>query len=126
MGERCPPFRMPPLTLAAQSTVDRTTPATDGDRLFEAIAKGDHDACAELYDEFAAGIYGQAVMVLGDGSEAMNVVNGVFLALFRNARNFNGDKRTAQAWAEVLTRARVLRIGASREYFASGSSDFTD
>jgi RNA polymerase sigma-70 factor (ECF subfamily) len=84
---------------------DRQT--EDGD-LIRRMARGDKLACAELYDRFSRPLFSVALRILNDQSEAEDVVQDVFLALWEKANGFDADRGSAFGWAITLTRNRAI------------------
>ena len=66
----------------------------DPDRaLIARIEARDADALAELYDRHAARLLGLARRILGDGGEAEEVLQEVFLYVWRSAAAFDPAPR---------------------------------
>jgi RNA polymerase sigma-70 factor, ECF subfamily len=76
--------------------------------LVRRMARGDKSACAELYDRFSRPLYSIALRVLSDPTEAEDVVQDVFLALWENASTFDTGRGSAFGWAVTLTRNRSI------------------
>ena len=76
--------------------------------LIRRMAHGDKTACAELYDRFARPLYSVALRILNDNSEAEDVVQEVFLALWEKADSFDVNRGSAFGWAITLTRNRAI------------------
>jgi RNA polymerase sigma-70 factor (ECF subfamily) len=104
--------------MTASGEVDPPDRLADGNTvLIHRMAGGDKDALAELYDSLARPLYSTAKFILGDASEAQDVVHDVFLALWRNAGSFDSSRGAAFSWAVTLTRNRSidrLRTRANR------------
>ena len=92
----------------------------DPDRPLMARVEGrDADALAELYDRHAARLLGLARRVLGDGGEAEEVLQEVFLFVWRSAASFDPARGSALTWLLIVTRSRAIdrlrmRRGGSR------------
>ncbi len=92
----------------------------DPDRpLMARIEARDADALAELYDRHAARLLGLARRVLGDGGEAEEVLQEVFLFVWRSAGAFDPGRGQVLTWLLIVTRSRAIdrlraRRGASR------------
>src|SRR6266404_4891594 len=76
--------------------------------LLERIRAGDEQAMADLYDRFAAVVYGAALRVLGDGAAAEDVLQDVFVQLWRNPQRFDGNRGSMAAWLAVIARHRAI------------------
>ena len=72
------------------------------------MASGDKQACAELYDRFSRPLYSVALRILNDPAEAEDIVQEVFLTLWRKAANFSMERGSAFGWAITLTRNRAI------------------
>ncbi len=61
------------------------------------LAAGDDRALADVFDQLAPSVYGGALRVLGNGSAAQDVVQDVFVELWRHPDRYNpaaGSLRT--------------------------------
>lgn len=68
----------------------------------------DTTALAELYDEFAAGMYGLAHRVSGDRQIAEDVTHEVFLRVWRRAADFDPDRGSLRSWLAVQTHSTTI------------------
>jgi len=80
--------------------------ANDAD-LMRRVADGSEEAIAVLYRRFAPLISGLAVQTL-DCATAEDLVQEVFLALWRNAVRFDPERGTLGAWVRQIARFRIL------------------
>jgi RNA polymerase sigma-70 factor (ECF subfamily) len=76
--------------------------------LMERVARDDREAFAELYDRFARPLYATALRILNNPTEAEDIVQDVFLALWERAADFDVRRGTAFAWAVTQTRHRAI------------------
>ena len=84
---------------------DRTAEAaaeSDDLRLAEALRRGDESAYEELLNRFQQPVYNLAIRLLGDSTEAADVVQEVFLKVFRNIGSFRGHS-TLKTWIYRIT-----------------------
>ncbi len=88
----------------------------DPDRpLMARVEARDADALAELYDRHAARLLGLARRVLGDGGEAEEVLQEVFLFVWKSAGSFDPARGHALTWLLIVTRSRAIdRLRARR------------
>src|SRR5215813_9637149 len=88
----------------------------DPDRsLMARIEARDADALAELYDRHAGKLLGLARRILGDGGEAEEVLQEVFLWAWRSASSFDPSRGQALTWLMIATRSRSIdRLRARR------------
>ena len=81
------------------------TPEAD---LLQRIRRGDETAMAELYDRFSAVVFSAALRVLGESSQAEDVLQEVFLQLWRNPSAFDANRGSLAAWLAVIARHRAI------------------
>ena len=81
-------------------------------RLTQRLAAGDDHALAEIFDRLAPAVYGAAVRVLGDGSAAQDVVQDVFVELWRDPARY--DPATASLRTFLTLRARHRAVDLVR------------
>jgi RNA polymerase sigma-70 factor, ECF subfamily len=66
-------------------------PVTD-DELLVAVSRGDQQAFSELYDRFAARVFGIVRRVVRDPAQSEEVAQEVFVSLWRTATRFDPDR----------------------------------
>jgi RNA polymerase sigma-70 factor (ECF subfamily) len=76
--------------------------------LVAAMCQGDRTALATLYDRFAARLYGLALRVTTDPSDAEEVVTEAFGKAWREAATFDPARGSVQAWLVTMTRSKAL------------------
>jgi len=76
--------------------------------LVSAMGNGDQHAMGLLYDRYSPIVYSVALRVLGDTAAAEDVLQEVFMQLWRNPRAFNSSRGTLGAWLGVITRNRAI------------------
>ncbi len=72
------------------------------------IRSGDEGAMALLYDRYSPVVYAVALRVLSDGSAAEDILQDVFMQLWRNAQAFNASRGSLAAWLAVIARNRAI------------------
>jgi RNA polymerase sigma-70 factor, ECF subfamily len=77
-------------------------------RLLAEIARGDHDAFASFYDLHAARVHTLALRILRERGEAEEVVQDVFVQVWRQAETYRIDRGTPEAWLITMTRSRSI------------------
>ncbi len=55
------------------------------------LAAGDDHALAEVFDRFGAAVYGAALRISGDATSAQDVVQDVFVELWRNPDRYDSS-----------------------------------
>jgi len=78
--------------------------------LIARVRDGDETAMADLYDRYSGIVYGVALRVLGDTSAAEDVVQEVFLQLWRNPQAFDADRGKLAPWLAVIARNRAIDL----------------
>jgi RNA polymerase sigma-70 factor (ECF subfamily) len=73
-----------------------------------AVAAGDRDALAALWDRFAPVLLGLARRVLKDPADAEEVVQEVFLHLWRQAGRYDPTRSSLSTWLALVTRSRAI------------------
>ena len=93
---------------------------TDVD-LLKAIVRQDERALAELYDRYRVILFGLLVRILNSREEAEDVLQEVFLQVWRRAADFDENRGRPFTWLVTLARSRGidrLRSLAARERVA--------
>lgn len=88
----------------------------DPDRpLMARVDSRDADALAALYDRHAGRLLGLARRILGDGGDAEEVLQEVFLWAWRSASAFDPARGNVLTWLMIATRSRSIdRLRARR------------
>jgi RNA polymerase sigma-70 factor, ECF subfamily len=74
------------------------------------LAAGDDHALAEVFDALANSVYGSALRVLGDNSAAQDVVQDVFVELWRHPGRYDPAAGTLRTYLIVLARHRAVDL----------------
>jgi RNA polymerase sigma-70 factor (ECF subfamily) len=72
------------------------------------IADGDREAFGRFYDRYAALVFTFAMRVLRDRSAAEDLLQEVFLQVWREAGNYSADRGSPEAWIITITRSRGI------------------
>ncbi len=72
------------------------------------LKTGDQGAMAQLYDRYSSVVYAVALRVLGDTGAAEDVLQEVFLQLWRNPSAFDAARGSLASWLAVITRNRAI------------------
>lgn len=72
------------------------------------LKTGDQRAMAELYDRYSSVVYAVALRVLGETGAAEDVLQEVFLQLWRNPNAFDAARGNLGSWLAVVTRNRAI------------------
>ncbi len=76
--------------------------------LLSAIRSGNENAMATLYDRYSSVVYAVALRVLGDTGRAEDVLQEVFMQLWRNPALFDSSRGNLAPWLAVITRNRAI------------------
>ena len=76
--------------------------------LVSAIRSGDEQAMAQLYDRYSPIVYSVALRVLGDTAGAEDVLQEVFLQLWRRPDVFDASRGSLPGWLAVIARNRAI------------------
>lgn len=93
--------------------------------LLHAIARGDEAALASLYDRYRVILFGLLVRILSSREEAEDILQEVFIQVWRRAADFDESRGKPFTWLVTLTRSRAidrLRQISARERVAQASA----
>jgi RNA polymerase sigma-70 factor (ECF subfamily) len=76
--------------------------------LVSAILAGDQSAMAQLYDRYSGIVYSVALRVLGDTGAAEDILQEVFMQLWRNPDVFDANRGSLPGWLAVIARNRAI------------------
>lgn len=78
--------------------------------LIAAIRNGNQEAMAELYDRYSSVVYAVALRVLGDTSAAEDILQEIFMQLWRKPGAFDASRGNLAPWLAVITRNRAVDV----------------
>lgn len=78
------------------------------------IGAGDTPALGELYDRYIALIFPVAVKIVGNKEEAEDVMQDVWMQVWRSAASYDAKRGAVPAWLLTITRTRALDRYRSR------------
>ncbi len=84
--------------------VSKPPRAPTSSELVKRVALGNWDALHELYQRFAPGVFGLARRRLNDERVAEDVVQEVFMRIWRHAQKWDPERGTVDAWVFVMAR----------------------
>src|SRR3990170_3832366 len=85
--------------------VDRLWRHTDGRylrKLIQQVKVGDHEAFEGIFRRYVSRVYRQALRIMGNEADAEEVVQEVFLAVYKKAKTFRGQSAFS-TWLFRLT-----------------------
>ncbi|MDN5941408.1 MAG: sigma-70 family RNA polymerase sigma factor [Nitrospira sp.] len=102
----------------------RYTTSTIDPILLARVVKGDQQAFSQLYDHSSTLLFTLAVRMLGSREEAAELLQDVYLEVWRKVSRYDVGRGTPVAWLITLTKSRAidrLRARTSRGYRATDS-----
>ncbi len=76
--------------------------------LIRAVAGGDHDALATLYDRHVGVMMAVAVRILKNRADAEDLLHDVFVESWEKAANFDRHRGTVRSWLLIRVRSRAI------------------
>jgi RNA polymerase sigma-70 factor (ECF subfamily) len=76
--------------------------------LLASIVKGDQQAFSQLYDHSSTLLYTMAFRILGSREEADELLQDVYLEVWRKVARYDVGRGTPIAWLITLTRSRAI------------------
>jgi RNA polymerase sigma-70 factor, ECF subfamily len=76
--------------------------------LLKAVARGDEQALAHLYDNYRVILFGLLFRILNSREEAEDVLQEVFLQVWRRAKDFDETRGKPFTWLVTLARSRAI------------------
>lgn len=83
--------------------------------LVAAVGAGDDAALALLYDRFSGMLLGLAHRVLGDASDAEEILQEAFLQVWNQAGRYDPSRSSVSTWLVLITRSRAIDRLRSRK-----------
>jgi RNA polymerase sigma factor (sigma-70 family) len=101
--------RTPHVTMGLVSRPPRRPEDGDADlELLRRMAAGDEKAVDDLYERFARPAFALARRVLGDDVLAEDVLQEVFLGIWRNPASFDGSRGTVASWLLAMVHHKAV------------------
>ncbi len=85
-------------------------PDQEGSSVLARVSAGDEEAFAELFYQYGRLVYRTAYFILADAQEAEDVLQEVFLQVFRSPAAFDSSKGALTTWLYRLTVNRCLSL----------------
>jgi len=86
----------------------RPPSAEDDAALLALVQRGDENAMASLFDRYSKIVYSVALRVLRDPASAEDVLQEVFMQIWRNPNGFNATRGSLGGWLTVVARNRSI------------------
>jgi RNA polymerase sigma-70 factor (ECF subfamily) len=105
---------VPPLHRTAREDAYRAqgekVETMDEATLLEAVAEGNHDAMAAVFDRYSRIVYCIALRVLREPGLAEDVMQEVLLQVWKRPQSFVAQRGNLAAWLSVVTRNRAIDV----------------
>ena len=85
-----------------------TAPFSEDADLLSRLQSGDEQAMASLYDRYSKIVYSVALRVLRDPASAEDVLQEIFMQIWRNPDSFIATRGSLGGWLAVVTRNRSI------------------
>ena len=76
--------------------------------LIREVARGDRDAFRRFYDRYATLVFTFAMRILRVRSEAEDLLQEIFLQVWRQAGDYDLKRGSPEAWLITITRSRAI------------------
>jgi RNA polymerase sigma-70 factor (ECF subfamily) len=80
----------------------------DDQSLLALVRKGDEQAMASLFDRYSKVVYSVALRVLRDPAAAEDVLQEIFMQVWRNPDSFTSTRGSLGGWLAVVARNRSI------------------
>ena len=98
--------------------------------LLHAVARGDEGALARLYDQYRVILFGLLIRILNSREEAEDVLQEVFLQVWKRAKDFDQQRGRPFTWLVTLARSRAIdrirQLGARQRLADSAAQNTPD
>ncbi|WP_041593136.1 sigma-70 family RNA polymerase sigma factor [Terriglobus roseus] len=84
------------------------TPSNDDGILLRAIQRGDEGAMATIFDRYSRVVYSVALRVLRDPAAAEDVLQDIFMQIWRKPESFVSTRGSLGGWLAVVARNRSI------------------
>jgi len=89
--------------------VNAPSPSTEDDTaLLAQVQRGDEQAMAALFDRYSKIVYSVALRVLRDPAAAEDVLQEIFMQIWRNPTSFIATRGSLGGWLAVVSRNRSI------------------
>lgn len=78
--------------------------------LVRSFARRDPSAAQELYDRFAPRVFGLGMVMLGNPSQAEDLVQDTFVKVWRNAESYDPSRGSPDTWILLIARSLAIDL----------------
>jgi RNA polymerase sigma-70 factor, ECF subfamily len=82
--------------------------ASEDSLLLARVHSGDQNAMATLFDRYSSMVYSVALRVLKDPAQAEDVMQEIFIRIWRNPEAFESARGSFASWLAVVARNRAI------------------
>jgi RNA polymerase sigma-70 factor, ECF subfamily len=90
------------------NTPPQLAASTIDPKLVARVAKGEHHALGQLYDQSSTVLFSLALRILGTREEAADLLQEVYLDVLKKVVRYDVGRGTPIAWLITLTRSRAI------------------
>ncbi len=91
--------------------------------LLRRIASGENASCADLYQRFAAPLFAKIFFIVGNASDAEDVLQETFLHVWKKVATYDSARASAFSWLLMIARSKALdRRRAQQRYLRATSA----
>ena len=82
--------------------------STTAVHLIQRVANQDREAFSQLYDRFSTVVFSLAMRMLRARSDAEDLLQEVFVQVWRQARSYSAERGSPEAWIINIARSRAI------------------
>ncbi len=90
------------------NTTSQLPALTIDPKLVARVTKGEHHALGQLYDQSSTVLFSLALRIIGNREEAADILQEIYLDVWRKVVRYDVSRGTPIAWLITLTRSRAL------------------
>ena len=102
-----PPDRTPFRTKLCPMSEESAQPVRD-QRLLAAVARGETEAFAALYDRLSGPLYTLCLRMTGEVQEAEDILQEACVTIWKRAASYDPERSSVFSWAVHLTRCKAI------------------
>src|SRR5438552_5490268 len=108
-----------------RSVVPQLEPGAPSDfELMKAIQAADPDALSQLYDRYNGILKALILRVIHNEAEADDLLQEIFMEIWKQAKNFSAQKGKPLGWMVTLTRRRAIDALRKKQAYARAEERF--